>query len=572
MQSRDVIFVLAVSPPDFLQSTAARRRLTRGGRGDARSGLCSPELLQAVLQACRCDLSLARLALRPAVDYAEAAGAAGGAESRRAAAWKAIMAAGAAARSQWLLESAQRQAQQAAALAVGSCGTDGVAAPAGGKSENPLQDQGSSATGAPPALAAALVLGPASAAAAAAHGAGATANETGAAPQAPPSDSGGGGLSEVVTTAFVVDAARAAAAFYWAAAQPNSGDPPQLPEADPEWRRLRSREPVWTAVEVRAALGARSHRSASSLRSLYKTMTIRSPPPLVQAERFASALLRHSKNFVAMAPDLSPRSPQQCTAFYYGDWRRAPGYVDARGRQDLKDARVDAALRRREHAWFHYWRFDEAALGAALPPAAVRVPPSVLATSAPPISALRGASGNAASLLTKPVDVLPALCFNDAFQLPYICPAVEVLVDDAGRPVDPPPPTEKKPPPGELPPVAATPAPPISAALQALAERQHVDPLRDYGRLLAAAAAALRTAKRLPLGANGGGATASELHRAEGGTPVAPAHAGHGVPLQQHTPHAFCDSWVDDRFIDNESFCALCGDGGDMICCDVSRE
>jgi hypothetical protein len=161
-------------------------------------------------------------------------------------------------------------------------------------------------------------------------------------------------LKEAATTAFILDVTRAAAAFCdaatrgWATSAAGGALPPahpqSLPAEAPEWRRSRSREPVWSALET---------------------------------SRFGTALQKHNKNFFMMSRDLQPRSPQQCAAFYYSDWRRSPLYLEPKSRPDIKEFNMDRQLTRREHAWFHFWRFDEAACGPSLPPSAVHIPPAL---------------------------------------------------------------------------------------------------------------------------------------------------------------------------------------------------
>ena len=57
-------------------------------------------------------------------------------------------------------------------------------------------------------------------------------------------------LSETVTSAFVLDVVEAATAFYDVATSARAPASISIPVLEPEWRRLRSREPNWTPVEV----------------------------------------------------------------------------------------------------------------------------------------------------------------------------------------------------------------------------------------------------------------------------------------------------------------------------------
>ena len=205
----------------LLQCTATRRRLTRGGRSDARSGFCSPELLQTVLQACGCDLAISRHALRPVVDYAEAA-AGGGGEGTRVAAWDGAIAAGAAV-------ALQQGACEPGAATAGRLEVKPEAAAAGSAPAPQEPQPGTVAAG---GVADSSVSGVAATLASTVL------------------SDGGPGLREAITTPFLVDVSLAAAALYAAATAP--GAPPQaLPQEEPEWRRLRSREPLWSAAEVR---------------------------------------------------------------------------------------------------------------------------------------------------------------------------------------------------------------------------------------------------------------------------------------------------------------------------------
>jgi hypothetical protein len=148
-------------------------------------------------------------------------------------------------------------------------------------------------------------------------------------------------------------------------------------------------------------------------------------------------------------------------------------------------------------------------------------------------------------------------------------------------------------------------------ALKELAAEQHVDPLADYGRLLAFTQRAVLNPASVPEHARtliGTIPLPQTFVDAPASAPVSPIatspiadsqtpgdvamkteqqealvesllasvasasssalEAVPGIPRPE-AHHSYTESWVEDRFVDNESFCALCGDGGEMICCEV---
>ena len=94
-----------------------------------------------------------------------------------------------------------------------------------------------------------------------------------------------------------------------------------------------------------------------------------------QHTAFKLALARHGRVFHLVAKAVKTKSTQQCVAYYYTAWRcTEDGDRSKRGKDAAeKDRRFALELARRDRAWFHFWRFDEEALGPELPPPAIVV-------------------------------------------------------------------------------------------------------------------------------------------------------------------------------------------------------
>jgi hypothetical protein len=385
---------------------------------------------------------------------------------------------------------------------------------------------------------------------------------------------------EIVTSFFLRRVLEAAAAFALVTkSSPGDGglaapaaSRPALPPTPEARTEERSRETFWADAEVTS---------------------------------FSRALARQGKSFALIAAMMgcSGRTARRCVAFYYSQWRRLPSFADYRRFRDALGAegRLDRELMRRDRAWFHFWRFDAAAIGPSLPPAAVGVPdvlkPSWSRRGDDCTAHAMPVSGFVLPILTPPLADTVITRHGDALVVdPKLKPAdtagaVASAVAAAGGTV----------PRGTFAGVAAVASMSSSSALgpldfipmvndasarraresldhrldlllQAarggnrrarreltaeLASVEHVDPLRDLGRVLGAAQDALAKARGNPVGLG------RSAH-------VAGAPSGPLTDAEQDDifPHPLTDSWVDDRFIDNESFCALCGDGGGMICCD----
>lgn len=227
---------------------------------------------------------------------------------------------------------------------------------------------------------------------------------------------------------------------------PVGSSSPPLPPLEPVAKSARSRESTWSDAELM---------------------------------RFTVAFARHGKAFWLISRSVGTRTTQLCVSYYYTQWRRTQSYSDYKSYKDRMgpERRLDQELMRRDRAWFHFWRFDEDALGPPLPPAQVPLPPVLRIgqdtcvrgdVALPPTGKVQltltdGAAGDAASsgavaTVELPSPALPpGMITNDRFVLPLLAPNLDVLVAPDGTVLQAPPP--KKPGEPNPPPPAPVAAP-----------------------------------------------------------------------------------------------------------------
>lgn len=365
-------------PPPQSRSTGLREP-----RGPAGPGV---EVLLAVFRGCGGVTAMARAALDHAMTFAEApivaepesgpappATVVAAAETKRLAAWRAVLQAGV-------------DFANAVAAVSSDASVSASTSASSGKSSS------SSAAGAG--------AGAGSSEQAASAGAGASA--TGA--------SGGEGAgkylrdpAEVVTGVYLTAALQAAVAFRCAAeaggfaSSLSTARPPTrrsiaaavsietllsrfpLPATLPAQRLARAREQFWSEAEAaRFLTGLERHGRVFARVSASLAPQPPTAPAPVAASSTAGVTASAATSVLAVSRAQNPpRNTQQCVAYYYCLWRRTQLSADYKRRRENADKtrRMEREMMRRDRAWFHMWRFDEDALGPPALPAAVPLPP-----------------------------------------------------------------------------------------------------------------------------------------------------------------------------------------------------
>lgn len=221
--------------------------------------------------------------------------------------------------------------------------------------------------------------------------------------------------------------------------------------------------------------------------------------------RFAAGYARVGKDFYLIGGFVGTHTVRHVIAFYYGAWRNTSFY---RASQADKEQRTEVQAteewnRYRARAWFHFWRFDEAALIQQ------------------EMSSQRLA--------------LPA----EAQALPELLLAEPLFHDEGPRSA------------ADLNAKASSEGVPVGVTMPETAHDESA-----------------RLALQADLRQRAGVAEAPGVVHSR-----SLLHKVHESTVQLDTARAAVagqPSWTAFREIDNEPVCALCGDGGDMVCCEGS--